>query len=351
MIKLFFRLFVWLLPIIVIQATGAVELRPDHPNRYVVKEGDTLWDISGSFLQNPWLWPELWHINPRIDDPHLIYPGDVIKLVFIDGEPGLVLEHGLGGRTVKYQAGDVVKLSPRVRVTPLASPIPAIPLQDIQGFLVNNQVFVDNELASAAYVLAGPEGRVILGAGDMAFARGNWADHQSVYGIYRSDGAYIDPDTKEVLGYGALDIGTALFDSGTGEVASIKIATSGTDVRIGDKLLPTPEQKIDSVFYPKPPKGNIDGNIIKVFGSLSNIGQYDVVVLSRGQRDVLEVGDVLAIYQIGATVKDSLAGDEVKLPDERAGVLMVFRVFEKVSYGLVLASKGPLAVGDVVKNP
>lgn len=325
-----------------LQAFG-LDVKPDHPDTYVVKRGDTLWDISGKFLDKPWYWPELWQANPQIENPHLIYPGDVLSLVYIDGKPALKVQRGPNAGTYK--------MSPQARITPLESPIPAIPLDAISAFLVGNRVLNPEDVKAAPYVLAGDEKHIAMGVGDYMYARGNWAEPANVYGVYREGVNYLDPDTKEFLGFGVVDLGTARFENAEGDVARFKLLTTSQDVRINDRLIATEERKVESVFYPKPPEGDIHGHIIHVFSGVRNVSQYDVVVLNRGEREHLKVGDVLTIKGQGEIVKDHQTDELVKLPDERRGVLIVFRTFEKVSYGLILRAQSPIKVGDIVENP
>lgn len=325
-----------------LQAFG-LEVKPDHPDSYVVKRGDTLWDISGKFLEKPWYWPELWQANPQIENPHLIYPGDVLTLIYVDGKPRL--------RVVRGPSGGTYKLSPKAKITPLESPIPAIPLDAISAFLVGNRVLDQDQVKAAPYVLAGDEQHIVMGTGDYMYARGDWSQAASAYGIYREGVNYIDPDTKEFLGFGVVDLGTARYESNEGDIARFKITAASSDVRVDDRLIETEERKVDSIFYPKPPSVDIHGHIIHVFSGVRNVSQYDVVVLNRGEREQLRVGDVLTIKGQGEIVKDRRTHELVKLPNERRGVLIVFRTFEKVSYGLILRAQSPIKVGDSVENP
>lgn len=327
----------------------AAELRSGHPQSYEVKKGDTLWGISGQFLEKPWLWPELWHVNPQIRNPHLIYPGDMIRLVYIDGKPSLQLQRG--NRTIKYRAGDTVKLTPQARITPLDTVIPAIPLEHIQPFLVDNRVLGLDELKKAPYIVAGDEGHILMGLGDYAYARGDFSNPQRAYGIYREGKAYKDPKTGEFLGVGAEDIAIARFENKENDIARLKVQSANKDARINDRLLATEERRVDSTFHPKAPAEDIEGQIIHVFGGVRNVSQWNVVVLNLGTRNKLQIGDVLAIFTKGEIVRDRNTKEMIKLPDQRRGVLMVFRTFEKVSYGLVLRSNAPMKVLDVVKNP
>ena len=332
------------------ESTGDLStlLRPDHPTVYTVKRGDTLWDISGRFLTKPWLWPELWRANPQIENPHLIYPGDTLHLEYVDGEPRLTLERGdAAGASGRSGSG---KLEPRVRESPLASAIPAIRLDAIQGFLVAHRVVKPEDFEAAPYVLAGDSKRIILGAGDRFYVKGNISTDAS-YGIYRKGALYVDPDTKDVLGLEATDIGVGQVIESDKDIGTVIVSSSKEEVRRGDRLLRTEERRLESTFFPSAPRSTITGKIIAVNGGVSQVGQFDVVVVNRGTTQGLEVGHVMAVYQRGELARDIVGGKNIQLPSERAGLLMVFRSFERMSYGLVLRTERPLAVGDEIRNP
>ena len=324
-------------------------LKADHPDVYTVVKGDTLWDISGKFLERPWLWPEIWRINPQINNPHLIYPGDQIALVYIDGQPQLVLERGQAGRTVKMTPG-TDKLEPEVRYEPLESAIPTIRLDAIQAFLVQNRIVSDEELNAAPYVVQGDSERLVLGAGDRLYVRGVLPESES-FNVVRQGPLYVDPDTQEVLGREATYIGLGQAVSQENDIATMFMSDTREEVQIGDRVLPTEERRVDSTFFPSAPDGEIRGQIISVFGGVSQVGQFDVVVINRGEREGMKVGNVLAIYKKGAMARDRVANETIRLPSERAGLLMVFRTFEKLSYGLVMVTERPLAIDDEVRNP
>lgn len=320
-------------------------MKEGHPDKYIVKKGDTLWGISDKFLASPWLWPEIWQVNPQINNPHLIFPGDTIGLVYIDGQAKLtVLRRGAQGRTVK--------LTPTARITPIDTAIPSIPMDAIESFIQNNRIIDEEMLAVAPYVISGEEGQLIGGKDDKIYARGNFTETpQKRYGIYRGSDRYVDPVTKELLGYEALEIGTAKVTAQNNDVLTMILTDTNQDVRIGDRLLESEEVKLETVFHPSSPDEDIRGHIIAVPGGVSQIGQFDVVVINKGEREKIKPGNVLAIYRKGALVKDPFAKETVELPAERAGLLMVFRVFDKVSYGLVLRSKRVLSLLDEVRNP
>ena len=324
-------------------------LKPGHPDVYTVVKGDTLWDISGKFLERPWLWPEIWRVNPQIDNPHLIYPGDRITLVYVEGQPQLVLERGEAGRTVRMSPG-TDKLSPQVRYEPLESAIPSIRLDAIQAFLVQNRIVEPNVLNNAPYVVQGDSERLVLGAGDRLYVRGVLPESES-FNVVRSGPLYVDPETREVLGREATYIGLGQAVSQDDDIATMYMTDTREEVQIGDRVLPTEERRVDSTFFPSAPDGDVRGQIISVFGGVSQVGQFDVVVINRGEREGVAVGNVLAIYKKGALARDRVANETIRLPSERAGLMLVFRTFDKLSYGLVMMTERPLAVYDEVRNP
>ena len=320
-------------------AHGAPELRSDHPERYTVVKGDTLWDISARFLSNPWYWPEIWHVNPQVANPHLIYPGDRLALVYIDGKP----------RITKVASNDVVKLSPEVRSTPIDTPIPAIPLDAISSFLTDTRIVTPEELSGAPYVLEGEDGRIITGAGDRVYARGQKPAEK--VGIFRRTKEFVDPETGEFLGLEARSIGAGEVTAENGDVLTLQLTSSNQEIRIGDRLLTNVNRPIATSFVPSAPEQEVEGQMIAVDGGVSQIGQFDVVAINRGTREGLESGNVLAVLKSGNLVRDPVTSETIQLPSERAGLLMVFKVYDKMCYGLVLQATRPLSVGDKVTNP
>ncbi|MBW0148128.1 LysM peptidoglycan-binding domain-containing protein [Marinobacter arenosus] len=320
-------------------AQAAPELRSDHPERYTVVKGDTLWDISGRFLNNPWYWPEIWHVNPQVANPHLIYPGDRLALVYIGGEP----------RVTKVASSDVVKLSPKVRSEPIDTPIPAIPLDAISSFLTDTRIVTPEELNGAPYVLEGEDGRIITGAGDRIYARGEKPADK--VGIFRRTKEFVDPETGEFLGLEARSIGAGNVTAENGDVLTLRLTKSNQEIRIGDRLLTNVNRPIATSFVPSAPDQDVEGVMIAVDGGVSQIGQFDVVTINRGERDGLEPGNVMAVLKSGNMVRDPVTGETIELPSERAGLMMVFKAYEKMSYGLVLQATRPLSVGDKVTNP
>ncbi|MDG1065326.1 MAG: LysM domain-containing protein [Luminiphilus sp.] len=321
-------------------------LNNDVPLNYVVQQGDTLWGISGVYLQEAWRWPELWDTNPQLDDPHRIYPGDVLALRWEGGRPRLALS-SRGG----------LKLSPNVRSQSLDTAIPPIPRDQIDPFLRNNRILEPDIFTDLPYVIAGDAQRIISGLGDRIYVRGPVTSGDQVFGIIRQGNPVVDPTTREVLGTTALDIGSASLTSPTTEAPSdavkeFEITRMTEEIRIGDRLIPLQTGIMDSFFQPKSPGVEIeDGFMVAVSSGVTQIGPMNIVTINRGDREALMVGDVLAIYQTGEVVQDPLKQEMVSLPDVRAGVLMVFAVYEKASFGLVLTATRPLAVGDKVRNP
>ncbi|MDY0205226.1 MAG: LysM peptidoglycan-binding domain-containing protein [Pseudomonas sp.] len=320
-----------------------VQLKEGHPESYIVVKGDTLWDISGKFLSQPWKWPEIWHANPQVANPHLIYPGDRLNLVYIDGQPRIMLNRGASRGTIK--------LSPQVRRAPMADAIPTIPLGAIQSFLLSNRIMNNtDDFTQAPYVVAGDAERVISGQNDRLYVRGN-VDEYASYGIYRQGRSYIDPVTQEFLGINADDIGSGEIIAVEDDISTMLLTRTTQEVRVADRLFSMQEPFIDSNFVPSEPYDEIDGVILDVPRGVSQIGQFDVVTLNKGERDGLVPGSVLAVYKTGETVRDRISGQSVKIPDERSGLLMVFRTYDRLSYGLVLYASRQLTVMDKVRNP
>lgn len=324
----------------------------EKTERYVVKKGDTLWDISKRFLNDPWLWPEVWHINPKIRNPHLIYPGDAILLYYVDGKPYLTLE-GKGGLPVPGKDGiKTVRLSPKPHIQPLERAITTLPHDLIAPFLKHSSVVTEEEdLERAPYIVSSFEEHLIAGADNKVYVMGlDDTAQSSSYTVVRPGVVYRDPDSDEILGYEALHVADARLIK-RGEPATMMLGKTVQEVLKEDRLLPYEEKKPDYYYFPSAPSQPVEGRIIAVLGGVSLIGQYSVVVLNKGENDGLAVGHILAIYQDGAYVRDTVNYAPVKLPDERAGLLMVFRTFEKVSYALVLDAERTMAVLDRVGNP
>ena len=342
----FFFVFISVVSVAQPPPSNSPALNNDVPLNYVVQQGDTLWGISGVYLQEAWRWPELWDTNPQLDNPHRIYPGDVLALRWEGGRPRLGLS-SRGG----------LKLSPNVRSQSLDTAIPPIPRDQIDPFLRNNRILESGAFSDLPYVIAGDAQRIISGLGDRIYVRGPVASGDQVFGIIREGSPVIDPTTQEVLGITALDIGSASLTSGGTEgssdaVKEFEITRMTEEIRIGDRLIPLQAGIMDSFFQPKSPGVEIEnGFMVAVNSGVTQIGPMSIVTINRGDREAVMVGDVFAIYQTGEIVQDPVKQEMVALPDVRAGVLMVFAVYEKASFGLVLTATRPLAVGDKIRNP
>lgn len=342
----FFFVFISVVSVAQPPSSNSPALNNDVPLNYVVQQGDTLWGISGVYLQEAWRWPELWDTNPQLDNPHRIYPGDVLALRWEGGRPRLSLL-SRGG----------LKLSPNVRSQSLDTAIPPIPRDQIDPFLRNNRILESGAFSDLPYVIAGDAQRIISGLGDRIYVRGPVASGDQVFGIIREGSPVIDPTTQEVLGITALDIGSASLTSGGTEgssdaVKEFEITRMTEEIRIGDRLIPLQAGIMDAFFQPKSPGVEIEnGFMVAVNSGVTQIGPMSIVTINRGDREAVMVGDVFAIYQTGEIVQDPVKQEMVALPDVRAGVLMVFAVYEKASFGLVLTATRPLAVGDKIRNP
>jgi hypothetical protein len=344
-----------LLPIAVY--ADELQLRENAPDRYVVVKGDTLWDISAKFFTDPWKWPEIWGYNKdTIKDPHWIYPGDV---VFLDhatrtlqvGQP--VAEGVVAIPTVEdvTTGSEVVKLSPRAReVAGTNEAIPMISLKDIGPFLARPLVIEEDEL-EAAPVLAGTyEQRRLLGTGDVAYAEGMPSDKGGLWQIYRPDRTFTDPDTDEELGTEVLYLGDAVVEK-FDKVSTLKITNSVLEINKGD-LFAQAATGFTSNFQPRSPSKEISAKVISIYGGVLQAGQNAVVTLNKGKRDGLESGHVLALYQKGEVLKKpGWFTDDTVLPDVRYGLLFVFRVFDKVSYALVMETRLPVQLLDRASTP
>jgi len=328
---------VWVL---VATAVAEAPFNDDIPDKYTVVKGDTLWDISAHFLAQPWLWPEIWQVNPQVQNPHLIYPGDIISLIYIDGKPRLVLKRSRD-----------VKLSPQIREITDRQAISTLPLDMINSFLSRNRVVEPGVLEAAPYILSGQSKHLLTGKGDDFYARGDFSAADESYGVYRNGGPFTDPNTHEVLGIRAEDIGTGSIKAIDDDIATLKATRSIEELRINDRLLEFEERKIDANFYPSSPPEKTEGLIMSVEGAVSTGGMLNVVSINLGEREGIEIGNMLAILKKGAIVKDRVQGDTVTLPPEKAGLLMVFRTFEKMSFGLILTADLPISVNDIVRNP
>lgn len=327
-----------------------VEPAPDAPERYTVEEGDTLWDISEMFLKDPWLWSEIWHINPQIRDPHLIYPGDEIVLFFVDDEPHLRVERD---EEIYQVTLPVERLRPQVRVTPLPEPIPFLPADAIRPLLSKPQILPGDAFDDMPYLLRSEDGRLMSSAGERVYVRGLSDEEENRFTVVRKGNAYRDPDTGRLLGYRAIHVGEAEVER-RGDPATFRITRAEREALEGDRLMPGGGRQVQRNFYPRAPEEDVGGEIIDVLGGVRLVGQYQAAAINRGSTHGLEEGHVLAVYRAGDTVRDQVEGrfgERVELPDEKSGLMMIFRVHDEVSYGLIMRATRDLRVGDRLASP
>ena len=316
-----------------------VPLAEGHPNEYVVQVGDTLWDISATFLKDPWFWPEIWYVNPDIENPHLIYPGDVLGLVYINGQT----------RITNVRAS-TYRMSPQARVTPLSQAVTSIPFEDVAAFLSSGVVLEKKQADALPYLLETRGDHLMASAGNEIYVRGITNDTPSArYNVVHIGDPLIDPDDNRLIGYHGILIGEGSLRR-TGDPATVALTSTTQEAIPGDRLLAAAVD-VPLNFFPRTPSTTVDGRIIWVVGGVSLIGQYQVVVMNRGSSNGLSVGDVLAVFQTGKTVKDRFSGGKVKLPDEEAGTIMVFKTYDRISYGLVMEATQAIHIHDSIRNP
>ena len=335
------------------------DLAPNAPDSHTVQRGDTLWAISTLFLKSPWRWPELWGMNlQQIRNPHLIYPGQVLVLDKKDGRATLRLA-GAG----EGVPSNTVKLSPRVRSELLENgAIAAIPLHLIGPFLTEAAVFEGNALETAPRIVATQEGRVMVSRGETAYVRGDLNGARD-FRIFRQLVPLLDPVTSEVLGHEGRYVGTAEFvragstpaEGGSAAFVpdTFRIGSTRLEAKVGDRLSPVPQQEL-LAYVPHSPDKAVDGRIVSIYGDGLRAGQNQVVSINRGKVDGIERGHVLALWRGGAAAFDTTTPGvktPMQLPDERHGVLFVFRVFERVSYALIVNVQDPVRAGDRFTQP
>ena len=342
------------------QQAVAASVKVNHPRQYVVQKGDTLWDIASLFLKDPWFWPEIWHQNPQIENPHLIFPGDILTLIYVDGMPRIVA--GKPDRAVQQTATvisddvgalPVVRLSPSIRSEEIEASIATIPGDAIRQFLNKPRVITKQEFKDAPYILGSDDEHLILGQGNRVYIRGEIDKERVRYTVVREGEKLVDPDTKKVLGYEAVYAGEVLIST-YGDPAVGELTFTEREVLYGDRLLPTDKSKIDNLYFPRLPDRDVQAKIIHLPDALFGIAKLQVAVINRGSREGLESGNLLAIYTKGTTVYDHYSrGKKVNLdlPDLRSGLMMIFRTFDHVSYGLVLESTRVIHENDVVRTP
>lgn len=326
-----------------------LKLQENAPDRYIVVKGDTLWDISGKFLKDPWKWPQIWNMNKEeIKNPHWIYPGDVIVLDTSSGSPRLRL---LGNEKNDALRGNA-KLNPRVRVTQFdAQAAPAIPAKAIEPFLAKPLIVDEAEFRAAPRIAQAPTEHLTITTGDKAYAVGVGSGASGdQWQVYHGGKELRDPDTKEVLGYEVTYVGDAITKA-TGEVSTLQISKAIQEVTVGDRLVPRPRREYNN-YVPHTPEANIQGKVLSTYGGVNDAGPYTTVVVNRGQRDGLELGHVLFIYKAPRHIRAENSKEaSLMTPSEKIGNLFIYRVFPKLAYGLVLDSTVPVNLLDQVRKP
>lgn len=327
------------------QQTTPLQVKENAPDRYIVEKGDTLWGISNKFLKEPWRWAEIWKLNQdQIKNPNRIYPGNVIVLDRSGSEAQLRL-------TV-----DTVRLQPRVRGEIISAAIPAIPSLIIEPFLSQPLVIEQGGMDRAPRVVATGDNHVYLGAGDLAYVSGLGDSKNNIWQLYRPGKALIDPESNKTLGYEAVFLGTGAVEK-AGEPATLRITMAKQEIGLNARLINVTAPQVND-YLPHAPKNPLSGRVLAVYGGLTEAGRNSIITLNRGTRDGLENGHVLALYRLGETVVEKVNDrggervvDTIKLPDERYGLIFVFRTFDQVSYALVMESSRSVNTNDVVKKP
>lgn len=397
------------LPVLVM-AADSVQIKSDYPDKYIVEKGDTLWDISARFLMQPWLWPDIWKGNPQIENPHLIYPGDIVYLSYVDGKPFLNVETGAGGQK-QIVSGRNVKLIPSTRAFERDSAIPAIPIDAIKHFLSHPKLVQQEQMESLPYIVSSYEEHLVASTGNKVYVRGLEDENTTTYSLYRQGEPYVSTKMEDgeeveiVLGHEALYIGQVEVQK-FGDPASAIVTSVNREIKKGDRLIPVRENQSRGDIIPQVPYREVDGQVISVVDGVTEAGQYQVLVLNVGENDGLESGNVLGVYQKGPVVADEIASlieakkederridiDEgqnnalalaiedvangirdakrsfdrtalagymgrpqskpqmVTLPDEYAGVILIFKTYEQLSYALVMENSAPIHIKDSVKN-
>ena len=333
-------------------------LHNQYPDSYIVAEGDTLWNIAGQFLQDPQRWEEVWQPDPYLDNPSLIYPGDILRIGLVGGYPRILVQRG--DRTE-------VRLGPEIRVLPLVSAIPAIPLGDIENSFTRNRIVDPAGIDAAPYIVANLGNNLVIGTGDEVYARGLWPDGTGSFEIYREGRIYFDDSGTEQLGQELeyLGFATIVEDAGPG-LRRLLINNSNKEIQVGDRLLVRVESSIASTIFPSEPEAPVSGMIIAFLGASSLASQLDTVVIDLGLEDELEVGNILSIQQPGPRIVDQVERGQLsfrqrlrtifnqaqlQLPGKDIGTLLVYKTFEQLSYALILSSLEPAQLYNQVVNP
>lgn len=345
------------IPVAETETVETIVYEPEFPETYIVQEGDTLWDISTVFLRDPWFWPEIWFKNPQVEDPHLIYPGDTLAIIYIGGERRVqILNRGEDGSVVSQtsQGLRIVKVNPRVRSQPIDATIASIPIDALRHLLERPIVIDLDTLRKSAYVLSSLDDHLINSINDKLYVRKlDMSNGNGRYQIYRPDRPLFDPITDELLGYQALYVGESKLLL-RGDPASIRVTNSEREILRDDRVMPMDNTNFERDFIPRPPETDVSGEIVALLGAISQTGIYQTIAINLGQRDGLESGNILRIRRTGNDIPDPAEEDprfRVKLPDEQVGMAMVIRSFEKMSYALIMEADFPVTANDYVESP
>jgi hypothetical protein len=342
------------------QASGhsmSVPLAPDAPDTYVVKKGDTLWDIAGVFLKYPWYWPEIWYVNPQVENPHWIYPGDVLRLVYVDGKPRITV--GTAGE---------VRLSPQVRADPLGQAIRTVPYDILMNFVQRPSLLTKKQVDKAPYVVGFRSRHIVGSSANELYVKGlENPPPGTEYTIVHPGEELRDPDDGDLLGYVGHYAATTRVITTTDAkhedpLTHLTVLDNGREINQGDKVFPAKTKFGDDFVVSAPKDTKLNGQVLAVVDGLAVAGRYQVLAINRGKRDGLVPGNVVAIYARGVDVRDLYSRGQdwtkftanyatVKLPDERSGTLLVFTVTDRMSYGLVVESTQPMRIGDFIKHP
>jgi hypothetical protein len=339
------------------EAAETVVYEPEYPETYIVQEGDTLWDISSVFLRDPWFWPEIWFKNPQVENPHLIYPGDTLAIVYVGGERRIqLLSRGEQGSVLAQTEGGlkVVKVNPRVRTQSIDATIPSIPIESIRHLLERPMIIDEDTLNNSAYVLSSLDNHLVNAINDKLYVRKlDTTKGIGRYQIYRPNRPLFDPITNELLGYEATYVGESRLLL-RGDPASVRVTSSEREILRDDRVMPMDNSSFERDFFPKPPSSYVSGEIVSLVNSISKSGAFQTIAINLGNRDGVESGNILRIRRNGDILPDKNEKDPqftVKLPDEQIGMAMIIRSFEKMSYALIMEADMPISIQDYVESP
>ncbi len=328
------------------------------PHVYVVRKGDTLWDISGKFLSKPWRWREIWASNKHVKNPHWIYPGDRLLLCTLNGKPLIGKDEGDGCAEIirRHTGNSATNLRPQVRVEALNNSVPVIPLAHIQQWLERTSIVPAEALANTPYILGTADSRVLAGKGQSVYVRGAGLENGQRYGVFREGEPYIVLDekgNKQNLGIELTQVASGVAIRSENDITTVELTDSYVgEVRRGDRVMLEQDAMLPTLFYPTDANQVRDGGkIIRVMGSIGTAARNGVVTVDRGTTDGVEIGQVFSAFQAGEVVKDPKTKEIVKLPGQYVGSVMIFKSFDRLSYAYVLESDLPIKIGSDIKSP